>query len=537
MVMKRLHPLCESSPDMAEKEWAVFFESVKEVGVLEEVRTHQGLVVDGKHRAKAAHILGFQLKEREVVLPPGMIIEQWMMHVESRKDIPDGVKAIRAAEFSIAISKALEAIRESKDAKRSSLNLDSTKRDSQKEAADVFNLSRATVAHGRKVVNAAVPALREMVEKGEVSVSAAAEVATMHPERQEAIVADGPEAVKKSAAGSRKAKAAKPKAKEEKKPEPERSEFASPIDKMAAQARSVSALDGLGVIEKAHSKEEFIAAIVAKAAEHGLVVMPKDQPNPQSFHLADPLASVSVILDGTDEQTQHDIRDYVCSKVQGPLHDDVEVGTLAGLSDRPIDVVRLVYQQAAETEKAAIVKLVRGLERTEKAVRDAANPQAKKQFVPPTVNEVRAYCEAEDKNVDPEHFHAYYAANGWKQKNGRPIQDWKAAIVTWVKNNDRFGRSSAPFTPPSIEEARAYFSERSLDGDAAHFHAHYAANGWKQGSGQPIQNWKAAAVTWSKSQLKFASEKDKKSAEQDEEGVRMRAQTEAFLRKVREHVG
>ena len=55
-------------------------------------------------------------------------------------------------------------------------------------------------------------------------------------------------------------------------------------------------------------------------------------------------------------------------------------------------------------------------------------------FVPPTVDEVAAYCDERGNDVDPQHFVDYYTARGWKiGKNS--MKDWKAAVRTWERNS------------------------------------------------------------------------------------------------------
>ena len=56
-----------------------------------------------------------------------------------------------------------------------------------------------------------------------------------------------------------------------------------------------------------------------------------------------------------------------------------------------------------------------------------------KRFTPPTLGEVAAYCKERGKGVDPERWHAYYTANGWKVGKN-PMRDWKAAVRTWETN-------------------------------------------------------------------------------------------------------
>lgn len=60
-----------------------------------------------------------------------------------------------------------------------------------------------------------------------------------------------------------------------------------------------------------------------------------------------------------------------------------------------------------------------------------------KKFAPPTVADVLSYVETRETKIDAEQFVDHYTANGWKQSNGNPIKDWKAAVRTWEKNSFR----------------------------------------------------------------------------------------------------
>lgn len=52
------------------------------------------------------------------------------------------------------------------------------------------------------------------------------------------------------------------------------------------------------------------------------------------------------------------------------------------------------------------------------------------------------------------------------------------------------------FQKPTVEEVKTYCQERQNKVDAQHFVDHYEANGWLQGKGKPIRDWKAAVRTW-----------------------------------------
>ena len=57
----------------------------------------------------------------------------------------------------------------------------------------------------------------------------------------------------------------------------------------------------------------------------------------------------------------------------------------------------------------------------------------RKRFVPPTLEEVKAYCTERNNGVDAERFIDYYTSNGW-QVGKNKMKDWKAAVRTWERN-------------------------------------------------------------------------------------------------------
>ena len=54
------------------------------------------------------------------------------------------------------------------------------------------------------------------------------------------------------------------------------------------------------------------------------------------------------------------------------------------------------------------------------------------------------------------------------------------------------------FCPPTLEDVKAYCSERNNSVDAERFFDYYSANGWVQGKDKPIKDWKACVRTWEK---------------------------------------
>lgn len=65
------------------------------------------------------------------------------------------------------------------------------------------------------------------------------------------------------------------------------------------------------------------------------------------------------------------------------------------------------------------------------------------------------------------------------------------------------------FAPPSVDEVRAYCSEKGYTFDPEAFVAFYESKGWKVGR-NPMRSWQAACTTWQKRQW------DRKEARRDE---------------------
>ena len=73
-------------------------------------------------------------------------------------------------------------------------------------------------------------------------------------------------------------------------------------------------------------------------------------------------------------------------------------------------------------------------------------------FVPPTVEEVRDYCLERDNHVNPDAFVDFYTSKGWMVGKNK-MKDWKAAVRTWEKD-----RKEAP-KPQTIPHNSNPFTE------------------------------------------------------------------------------
>lgn len=60
----------------------------------------------------------------------------------------------------------------------------------------------------------------------------------------------------------------------------------------------------------------------------------------------------------------------------------------------------------------------------------ADKPPNSQRFTPPSVEEVRAYCEERHNGIDPQRFVDFYEAKGWMLGKNK-MKNWKAAVRTW----------------------------------------------------------------------------------------------------------
>jgi len=82
-----------------------------------------------------------------------------------------------------------------------------------------------------------------------------------------------------------------------------------------------------------------------------------------------------------------------------------------------------------------------------------------KRFVPPTLEEVSAYCKERNNHINPAKFIAFYESKGWMVGKNK-MKDWKAAIRNWEQ------RDSTPTPPEAQSENMSSLFQSVLGGRA-----------------------------------------------------------------------
>ena len=77
-----------------------------------------------------------------------------------------------------------------------------------------------------------------------------------------------------------------------------------------------------------------------------------------------------------------------------------------------------------------------------------------RRFAPPTILEVKTYCQERNNDVDPDKWHNFYSAKGWMVGKNK-MKDWRAAVRTWeVKKVPAYTAKPLPKMEEISEEQR-----------------------------------------------------------------------------------
>lgn len=174
------HPLACLFPLMAEADLAALAADIDANGLREPIWLYEGMILDGRNRYRACGLIDadHRVEHYRGADPLGFVVSR-NLH---RRHLTESQRAMVAADI------ANMRQGERTDVAEPSANLPKV---SQAAAAAMVGVGERSVRDAVKVKAKAVPELAEAVKAGEVSVSAAAEVADLPPAEQKAAVKGG----------------------------------------------------------------------------------------------------------------------------------------------------------------------------------------------------------------------------------------------------------------------------------------------------------------------------------------------------------
>lgn len=100
------------------------------------------------------------------------------------------------------------------------------------------------------------------------------------------------------------------------------------------------------------------------------------------------------------------------------------------LEEQPENNPTITTAKATATTKATARNMTNDI----CSASEAGKPHREKKFIPPTQEEIDAYCRETGIHVEASRFIDYYTSIGWKiGKN--PMKDWQAAVRSWYAKN------------------------------------------------------------------------------------------------------
>jgi hypothetical protein len=178
------HQAAEIFPKMAGADFEALVDDMRQRGQREPIIVHDGLILDGRNRYQACLQLGIEPLTEEwdgTGTPEAFVISMNLR----RRHLNQGQRAMIANRLA-----NMPAHRPGKSA-----NL----RTSQECAAKTLNVSPRSVQHAAVVQEKAAPELMQAVERGDIPVSTAAQLAHLSKDRQRDIAAAGKKTAAKSA--------------------------------------------------------------------------------------------------------------------------------------------------------------------------------------------------------------------------------------------------------------------------------------------------------------------------------------------------
>ena len=107
-----------------------------------------------------------------------------------------------------------------------------------------------------------------------------------------------------------------------------------------------------------------------------------------------------------------------------------------GVENQPVDFQPIENPLQSNTNKSNTNNQDTYISNTERE-----SNKTRTRFIPPTVEEVKAYCIERNNRIDAEHFVDYYTSNGWVVGKVK-MKDWKATVRGWEKREPVFAKNN-----------------------------------------------------------------------------------------------
>lgn len=100
--------------------------------------------------------------------------------------------------------------------------------------------------------------------------------------------------------------------------------------------------------------------------------------------------------------------------------------------------IQTKHSKFPDPQESTVIHRESPLESNPIQVESNPNPNTKREvragaFVPPSLDEIRAYCEERNSPVDAKEFYDYFTEGNWTDAKGQKVKNWKQKLITWEK--------------------------------------------------------------------------------------------------------
>ena len=157
-------------------------------------------------------------------------------------------------------------------------------------------------------------------------------------------------------------------------------------------------------------------------------------------------------------ETQSGRIEYVYEIFETPQRDNIQGIENQGVEKQDLENLPLVLQKEKSSKKEKDIYIYSNnieeentKDKKEKEITKEKPHRTRKEFVPPTYEEVLEYARSRGREDLAKAFFDYYDVGDWKDKNGDKVKNWKQKFVSWENrnpinekgvNNAEFGRST-----------------------------------------------------------------------------------------------
>lgn len=299
------HPLSALFPAMSSDEFASLKDSIENIGVKNAITIHEGMVLDGWNRYRAATELGMPCPTQEfdaVDDPRDFVLAQ---NGRARRHLLAAQLIALASKVyawkGVGSNQAKDQPQPETDAKKGITELSSEARISSRDLAGKVGVTQRSIEQFREVERKAVPEVLDAVEQGEIGLPKAAAIAKLPVEQQaDAIKAPMPKPTRRLGKPKKVAAVklinAEIKAAEATKERSAAEERAADLEREIAALREqlTEARDDLASVAKVLDAGDALAAALADAKEaRDLARGYKDRINSMTTQIADLKRSVA----------------------------------------------------------------------------------------------------------------------------------------------------------------------------------------------------------------------------------------------------